>query len=432
MDGEFFNNLTPFRTVSKLVYCQQEYFTDICGLIFSMPTLSNKGKSLPASPIRKLVPSAEAAKARGLEVLHLNIGQPDIPAPENALQVVRNQQLDLLPYGTSQGSLTYRKKLCNYYAKHQIYIEPDDIIVTTGASEALSFTLNVICDADEEIIIPEPFYANYNGFAAAANVKVVPVVSEFSDQFKLPHLETLEAHFTDKTKAILICNPSNPTGYLYTEKEIKILGQLAIKHDLFLIIDEVYREFIYGDEQHYSVLQNPKWSEHAIMIDSVSKRYSLCGARVGCMITKNKALIQTAMNFAHLRLSPATLALMASEAALDAPESYLEAVKKEYQKRRHTLITALEKIEGVAVSKPKGAFYCIAQLPVLDAEDFSRFLLEEFSDQNQTLMLAPAAGFYSTDHLGKNQVRIAFVLNEDKLVRAATILEKGLQAYQNS
>lgn len=397
-----------------------------------MPTLSNKGKSLPASPIRKLVPYAEGAKARGIEVLHLNIGQPDIPAPREAMDRIHNQKLELLPYGTSQGSLSYRQKLCTYYAAHQINIEPDDIIVTTGASEALSFTLNVICDADEEIIIPEPFYANYNGFAAAANVKVVPVVSEFEEQFKLPHLQTLEAHITDKTKAILICNPSNPTGYLYTEAEIEILGQLAQKHDLFLIVDEVYREFVYGNEKHYSVLQNPAWSQHAIMIDSVSKRYSLCGARVGCMISKNKSLIQTAMNFAHLRLSPATLALMASEAALDAPASYLEGVKDEYRRRRKTLITALEKIDGVAVSKPKGAFYCIVQLPVSDAEDFSRFLLEDFSDQNQTLMLAPAAGFYSSEHLGKEQVRIAFVLNEEKLLQAANILEKGLQAYKNS
>lgn len=396
-----------------------------------MPTLSNKGKSLPASPIRKLVPYAEGARARGLEVLHLNIGQPDIPAPKEALKIVRDQQLNLLPYGTSQGSLLYRQKLCAYYAKHQIEIEPDDIIVTTGASEALSFTLNVICDADEEIIIPEPFYANYNGFAAAANVKVVPVVSEFEEQFKLPHLETLEAHITDKTKAILICNPSNPTGYLYTATEIEILGKLALKHDLFLIVDEVYREFIYGDEKHYSVLQNLAWSENAIMIDSVSKRYSLCGARVGCMITRNKEIIRTAMNFAHLRLSPATLALMASEAALDAPDSYLDNVKDAYRRRRQTLISALEKINGVAVSKPKGAFYCIAQLPVSDAEDFSRFLLEEFSDKNQTLMLAPAAGFYSSEHLGKDQVRIAFVLNEEKLLRAADILEKALLAYPN-
>lgn len=405
---------------------------DICALIFGMPELSNKGKSLPASPIRKLVPYAEEAKARGLEVLHLNIGQPDIPAPKEALEVVRKQELNLLPYGTSQGSLGYRKKLCSYYAKHNISIDPDDIIVTTGASEALSFTLNVICDAGEEIIIPEPFYANYNGFAAAANVKVVPVVSEFEDQFKLPHMKELEAHITEKTKAILICNPSNPTGYLYTQEEIEILGKLAVDNDLFLIVDEVYREFIYGEETHYSVLQNPAWKQHAIMIDSVSKRYSLCGARVGCMISKNEELMQTAMNFAHLRLSPATLALMASEAALEAPDSYLDGVKDEYRRRRQTLIEALEKIEGVAVSKPKGAFYCIVQLPVTDAEDFSRFLLESFSDQNQTLMLAPAAGFYSSEDLGTNQVRIAFVLNQEKLLRAASILEKGLIAYHNS
>ncbi len=397
-----------------------------------MPSLSIKGKKLPASPIRKLVPYAEQAKEQGVEVLHLNIGQPDIPAPEQAMRVVREQDLKLLPYGTSQGSKAYREKLCAYYAQHEIALEADDIIVTTGASEAISFTLNVICDPDEEVIIPEPFYANYNGFASAANVRVVPVVSEFEEQFKLPHMEKLEAHITSKTKAILICNPSNPTGYLYTQEELTILGNLALKHDLFLIVDEVYREFIYGDEKHYSVLQNPAWSEHAIMIDSVSKRYSLCGARVGCMISKNKQLLKTAMNFAHLRLSPATLALMASEAALEAPASYLEGVKEEYRRRRATLIEVLEKIPGVEVSKPKGAFYCIAKLPVSDAEDFSRFLLEDFSDQNQTVMLAPAAGFYSSENLGKDQVRIAFVLNEEKLTRAANILEKALGLYQNS
>ncbi|MGB1806614.1 MAG: pyridoxal phosphate-dependent aminotransferase [Flavobacteriaceae bacterium] len=397
-----------------------------------MPSLSIKGKKLPASPIRKLVPYAEQAKEQGVEVLHLNIGQPDIPAPEQAMRVVREQDLELLPYGTSQGSKAYREKLCAYYAQHEIALEADDIIVTTGASEAISFTLNVICDPDEEVIIPEPFYANYNGFASAANVRVVPVVSEFEEQFKLPHMEKLEAHITNKTKAILICNPSNPTGYLYTQEELTILGNLALKHDLFLIVDEVYREFIYGDEKHYSVLQNPAWSEHAIMIDSVSKRYSLCGARVGCMISKNKQLLKTAMNFAHLRLSPATLALMASEAALEAPASYLEGVKEEYRRRRATLIEVLEKIPGVEVSKPKGAFYCIAKLPVSDAEDFSRFLLEDFSDQNQTVMLAPAAGFYSSENLGKDQVRIAFVLNEEKLTRAANILEKALGLYQNS
>lgn len=397
-----------------------------------MPTLSIKGQQLPASPIRKLVPYAEKAKARGVEVLHLNIGQPDIAAPEEAMKIVRNQKLELLPYGTSQGSKIYREKLCTYYAKHDISIDPDDIIVTTGASEALSFTLNVICDPEEEIIIPEPFYANYNGFAAAANVNVVPVVSEFEDQFKLPNLHKIEAHINPKTKAILLCNPSNPTGYLYSKEELLLLGGIALKYDLFLIVDEVYREFIYGEESHYSVLQNPDLSEHAIMIDSVSKRYSLCGARVGCMISKNKDLLQTAMNFAHLRLSPATLALMASEAALEAPDSYLENVKEEYRRRRSSLIGLLEQIEGVAVSKPKGAFYCIAQLPVADAEDFSRFLLESFCDQNQTVMLAPAAGFYFSKNLGTNQVRIAFVLNEAKLKRAVEILEKGLQAYQNS
>jgi aspartate aminotransferase len=397
-----------------------------------MPKISKKGQELPSSPIRKLVFHSDEAKTRGVEVLHLNIGQPDIEAPKEAMEIVRKQSLKLLPYGSSQGSLSYRTQLCSYYEQHGIAIEPDDIIVTTGASEALSFTLNVICDAGDEIIIPEPFYANYNGFAAACSVEVIPVVSHFENQFELPPIEELKEKITDKTRAILICNPSNPTGYLYSEAEIKALIDLAVAHDIFIIVDEVYREFIYTEQSHYSVLKSEKGSEHAVMIDSVSKRYSLCGARVGCMISKNKALMATALKFAHLRLSPPALALMASEAAVSSPSSYLDDVKKEYEKRKNVTVAALEKIEGVAVSNPMGAFYCIAKLPVNNAEDFSKFLLTDFEDQGQTVMLAPAAGFYSSPELGKDQVRLAFVLESKKLQRAAEILEKALTAYRNS
>ena len=398
-----------------------------------MPLISTKGNELPESPIRKLVQYADQAKAKGIHVHHLNIGQPDIHAPKEALDVVKNNGLDLLPYGSSEGALSYRKALVNYYAKHKIQLTPQEIIVTTGASEALAFTLNSICDAGDEIIIPEPFYANYNGFAAAASVQVVPVISLFIDQFKLPSLTKIEAKITPKTRAILLCNPSNPTGYLYTKEEIAALGKLALKHDLFFIVDEVYREFIHDERmEHFSVLELPGMEEHAIMIDSVSKRYSLCGARVGAMVSRNKTLLATALKFAHLRLSPATYALMASEAALSAPESYLKGVVKEYTHRKETLMTALQDIEGVRVSNPTGAFYCMVELPVDDAEAFSKWLLTDFAYENETVMFAPAAGFYSTPGYGRKEVRIGFVLNEEKLKRAAQILKSALAVYTNS
>lgn len=398
-----------------------------------MPLISTKGNELPASPIRKLVQYADQAKAKGIHVHHLNIGQPDIHAPKEALDVVKNNGLDLLPYGSSEGALSYRKALVNYYAKHKIQLTPEEIIVTTGASEALAFTLNSICDAGDEIIIPEPFYANYNGFAAAASVQVVPVISLFNDQFKLPSLTKIEAKITPKTRAILLCNPSNPTGYLYTKEEITALGELALKHDLFFIVDEVYREFIHDERmEHFSVLELPGMEEHAIMIDSVSKRYSLCGARVGAMVSRNKTLLATALKFAHLRLSPATYALMASEAALSAPEGYLKGVVKEYTHRKETLMMALQDIEGVRVSNPTGAFYCMVELPVDDAEAFSKWLLTDFAYENETVMFAPAAGFYSTPDYGRKEVRIGFVLNEEKLKRAAQILKSALAVYTNS
>ena len=397
-----------------------------------MPVLSEKGENLPASPIRKLVQFADQAKARGTYVYHLNIGQPDIDAPKESLEVIQNSNLKLLPYGASEGSLSFRKSLCTYFAKNKIAVDPQDIIVTTGASEAVAFTFYCIADVGDEIIIPEPFYANYNGFAAASNINVIPVISLFENQFCLPPIESIEAKITSRTKAILICNPSNPTGYLYSKEEIEKLGDLAIKHNIFLIIDEVYREFIHDDEtEHYSVLESRKLADHAIMIDSVSKRYSLCGARVGCLVSKNKALIANALKFAHLRLSPATYALLASEAAINSDSSYLLAVKKEYTARKKTLISSLEKIDGVRVSNPKGAFYCIVELPVDDAELFSKWMLTNFTDNNETVMFAPAAGFYSSPGYGKKQIRIGFVLNEQKLLRATEILEKALKTYSN-
>ena len=397
-----------------------------------MPVLSEKGENLPASPIRKLVQFADQAKARGTYVYHLNIGQPDIDAPKESLEVIQNSNLKLLPYGASEGSLSFRRSLCTYFAKNKIAVDPQDIIVTSGASEAVAFTFNCIADVGDEIIIPEPFYANYSGFAAASNINVIPVISLFEDQFCLPPIESIEAKITSRTKAILICNPCNPTGYLYSKEEIEKLGDLAIKHNIFLIIDEVYREFIHDDEtKHYSVLESRKLVDHAIMIDSVSKRYSLCGARVGYLVSKNKALIANALKFAHLRLSPATYALLASEAAINSDSSYLLAVKKEYTARKKTLISSLEKIDGVRVSNPKGAFYCIVELPVDDAELFSKWMLTDFTDNNETVMFAPAAGFYSSPGYGKKQIRIGFVLNEQKLLRATEILEKALKTYSN-
>ncbi|NQX85078.1 MAG: pyridoxal phosphate-dependent aminotransferase [Flavobacteriaceae bacterium] len=396
-----------------------------------MPSISNKGKAMPQSPIRKLVPFAEDAKKRGVEVFHLNIGQPDIKTPQIALDAVKNNTLEVVAYSRSEGSETYRTKIADYYAKNDIHISADNIIVTTGGSEALLFTFGSIMDADDEIIIPEPFYANYNGFSTSSAVKVVPVVSKIEDDFALPPIEAFEELITPKTKAILICNPGNPTGYLYSKEEIKKLAEIVKKHDLFLIADEVYREFAYDGTEHYSVMQESGLEQHTIMIDSVSKRYSMCGARIGCIVSKNKAVIDTALKFAQARLSPPTYAQIASEAALDTPQSYFDDVITEYVERRNTLIAGLETIEGVRVAKPKGAFYCIAELPITDADDFAQWLLEKFNLNNKTIMVAPAAGFYSTPGLGKNQVRIAYVLNKEDLMSSVEILREALNQYNS-
>ncbi len=394
-----------------------------------MPNISHKGLSMPESPIRKLVPYAEAAKKRGVKVFHLNIGQPDIKTPKVALDAVKNNTLDIIAYSRSEGSDEFREKLAAYYKDHQIKVEANNIIVTTGGSEALLFTFGSIMDNGDEIIIPEPFYANYNGFSMASGVKVVPVISKIENNFALPPIEDFESLITPKTKAILICNPGNPTGYLYSKSEIEKLAKIVKKHDLFLVADEVYREFAYDGIEHYSIMQVDGLDEHSIMIDSVSKRYSMCGARIGCIVSKNKAVIATAMKFAQARLSPPTYAQIASEAALETPESYFADVKSEYVSRRNTLVEGLRAIEGVKIAKPSGAFYCIAELPVENADHFAQWLLESFEYNGQTIMVAPAAGFYSTPGIGLNQVRIAYVLNEEDLKQSIAILKEALIQY---
>jgi len=395
-----------------------------------MPLISKKGELMPQSPIRKLVPFAEAAKKNGTKVYHLNIGQPDIKTPKVALDAVKNNSIEVLSYARSEGSETYREKLSDYYKKNNIDVTSQDIIATTGGSEALLFTMGSITDPGDEIIIPEPFYANYNGFSTASGVTVVPVISKIENNFALPKIDDFEKLITKKTKAILICNPGNPTGYLYSKEEIQKLKHLVLKHDLFLIADEVYREFTYDNNTHHSVMSEAGLEQHAIMIDSVSKRYSMCGARIGCIVSKNKSFMDTAIKFAQARLSPPTYALLASEAALETPQTYFDEVIDEYVERRDTLITELKKIEGVKVANPKGAFYCVAELPVTDTDHFARWILEEFHHNNETVMVAPASGFYSSEGEGKNQVRMAYVLNKEDLVRCVEILKVALASYK--
>ena len=396
-----------------------------------MPKISIKGKLMPESPIRKLVPYAEDAKKRGVEVFHLNIGQPDIETPAQAIEAVKNSNIKVLAYSRSEGSENYRKKLSDYYAKKNISVCDQDIIVTSGASEALFFTLGSIMDPGDEIIIPEPFYANYNGFSIANGVKILPVNSSIDDNFSLPEIVEFKKLITPKTKAILICNPNNPTGYLYSKDEIKKLIEIVKEFDLFLIADEVYREFTYDGFKHYSIMEEESINQNAIMIDSVSKRYSMCGARIGCVVSRNKQVISTVLKFAQARLSPPTFAQIASLAALDTPDKYFDNVIEEYKKRRDTLIEQLNKIPGTKVSNPMGAFYCIVELPVDDANDFAKWLLEKFSLNNQTIMVAPAQGFYSSKNVGKNQIRIAYVLNQKDLISATNILNKALIQYNN-
>lgn len=397
-----------------------------------MPKISNKGSQMPESPIRKLVPYAEKAKKRGIKVYHLNIGQPDIKTPEVALNAVKNFDIKVLEYSHSAGFESYRTKLSAYYKNHGLPIDVADIIITTGGSEALLFAMGSTMDSGDEIIIPEPFYANYNGFSTASGVNVVPVISTIDDGFALPPITAFEKLITSKTKAILICNPGNPTGYLYSQDEILQLAALVKKHDLFLIADEVYREFVYDEnDKHFSVMNVSGLEDYAIMIDSVSKRYSMCGARIGCIVSKNKDVMATAMKFAQARLSPPTFAQIASEAALDTPQSYFNEVIEEYKDRRDILIEELNKIEGVTVATPKGAFYCIAKLPVANADDFAQWLLESYDFNGETVMVAPAAGFYSSPNVGLNEVRIAYVLKREDLIKSVQILNEALKVYNS-
>lgn len=394
-----------------------------------MPQVSQKGTQMPESPIRKLVPFAEIAKKKGHKVYHLNIGQPDIKTPEVALEAIKNNTVKILEYSHSAGFESYRTKLAASYQSNGVNVDTADIIITTGGSEALMFALGSTMDAGDEIIIPEPFYANYNGFSVASGVTVVPVISTLEEGFALPPIADFEKLITAKTKAILICNPGNPTGYLYTQEEIQQLADLVKKHNLFLIADEVYREFTYDGDKHYSVMNVPGIEQNAIMIDSVSKRYSMCGARIGCIVSKNKEVMATAMKFAQARLSPPTFAQIASEAALETPQSYFDEVITEYRGRRDILVSELTKIEGVKVATPKGAFYCIAKLPIDNADKFAQWLLESFDDDGETVMVAPAAGFYSTPNVGLTEIRIAYVLKQEDLVRSVAILKKAIEQY---
>lgn len=394
-----------------------------------MPSISIKGKQMPESPIRKLVPYAEEAKKRGTKVYHLNIGQPDIPTPDVALNAIRNFSQKVVAYSHSAGVLSYREKLATYYKKHDIHITADDIIIGAGASEALLFAFQTIMDPGDEVIIPEPFYANYNGFAVNAGINVKPIFSAIETGFALPPIADFEKAIGPKTKAILVCNPNNPTGYLYNAEELEVLRQLVIKYDLYLIADEVYREFVYDGNQHYSCMHLKGIDDNVILIDSVSKRYSACGVRIGCMISKNREVMKTALKFAQARLSPPSFGQVAAEAAIDTPDSYFEEVLNEYLQRRNTVVEAINKIEGAFCPSPKGAFYVVARLPIDDSDKFCQWLLEDYSYENQTVMLAPASGFYSGTGKGKDEVRISYVLNVNDLKNSMKVLEEALKVY---
>lgn len=394
-----------------------------------MPQISERGCRMPASPIRKLVPFAEAAKKKGIKVYHLNIGQPDIHTPEVALDALRKFDLKVIEYSHSAGNESYRRKLAAYYQGIGINVSHEEIIITTGGSEAISFALKVCLNPGDEIIIPEPFYTNYNAFALSAGVNVVPITSSIQDGFALPAISEFEKSITPRTRAIMVCNPNNPTGYLYSREELMQLRDLVLKHDLYLFADEVYREFCYDGNEHYSVMKLEGLEEHAVLMDSVSKRYSECGVRIGALISKNKKLIATALKFAQARLSPPSLGQVIGEASLDTPPSYFHEVYDEYISRRNLVIEELNKIPGVFAPKPKGAFYSVISLPIDDADTFCQWLLEEFSFNNQTVMLAPATGFYATPGLGKNEARIAYVLNKEDLKNAVQCLEEALKVY---
>lgn len=394
-----------------------------------MPKISIKAEVMPASPIRKLVPYAEAAKKRGTTVYHLNIGQPDIETPEVALTAIKQMDRKVIEYSHSAGFESYRQKLSSSYINQGLPVNTEDILVTTGGSEALIFGFMTTCNPGDEVIIPEPFYANYNGFAVTAGLTVVPVTATIENGFALPPVEEIEKKITEKTKAIVICNPGNPTGYLYSKHELEQLRTIVKKYDLFLFADEVYREFCYDGNHPFSVMNLEGIENNVIMIDSVSKRYSMCGARIGALITKNKEVMAAALKFGQARLSPPTVDQIAAEAALETPQSYFDDVVSEYVERRNIMVDGLNSIPGVFCPKPSGAFYCVAQFPVDDAEKFCQWLLEEFNFKGQTVMMAPANGFYSTAGAGKNEARIAYVLNKESLKNAVECLKEALQVY---
>ncbi|MGD9487506.1 MAG: pyridoxal phosphate-dependent aminotransferase [Calditrichaceae bacterium] len=394
-----------------------------------MKFLSSRGNLMPSSPIRKLVPFADQAVAKGKHVYYLNIGQPDIKTPDSFMNPIKNLNMPVLSYGPSAGLTSLRTKMTKYYRKFNINVTMDDILITTGGSEAIIFTLMAIADPGDEIIVPEPFYTNYNGFAVEAGVRIVPITSSIENDFQLPSIQSIAEKITDKTRAILICNPNNPTGYVYSEKELMALKEIVKKHDLFLLSDEVYREFLYDGETHTSVMHLPDIEDRAIMLDSVSKRYSACGARIGMIVTKNNRIIEAALKFGMARLCPPTIEQIGAESGIDTPNEYFEAVISEYKERRDTMVNALRAMPGVIAPMPKGAFYLVVKLPVDDADNFARWMLTDFDIDNETVMIAPANGFYSTPGLGKNEVRIAYVLNVTDIKRAMFILSEGLKAY---
>ncbi len=394
-----------------------------------MPQISDKGRLMPESPIRKLVPYAEAARAAGRTVFPLNIGQPDIKTPEVAMDAIRNCTEKVIEYSHSAGNISYRKKLAKYYQNIGINIDENEMLITTGGSEAITFAMLSCMNPGDEIIIPEPFYANYNGFAVAAGVVVKPITSSIDNDFALPSIEEFEKVMTPNTKGIVICNPNNPTGYLYSKEELDLLRELVLKHDLYLFSDEVYREFCYDGEEHFSAMNLKGIEQNVILMDSVSKRYSECGVRIGAMITKNKEVIDTALKFAQARLCPPAFGQIAAEASLDTPAEYFTEVYNEYIERRNFTVEALNNMDGVYCPMPKGAFYTVVKLPVDDADKFAQWILESFEHKNQTVMVAPASGFYATPGLGKNEVRIAYVLKKEDLANAMETLAAALKAY---
>jgi len=394
-----------------------------------MPKLSIKGNAMPPSPIRKLAPYAEAAKKRGVKVFHLNIGQPDIETPEQFWDELKDLDMKVLSYAPSDGYPVYKRQFSKYYNAIGIDVAPENFMITNGGSEALLFTMMSIMDEGDEIIIPEPMYANYIGFAQVGGIKVVPIPTSIENGFALPEIASFEALITPKTKAILICNPNNPTGYLYSEAELQTLRNLCLQHDLFLIADEVYREFVYEGKQHFSALNLSGLEQHVVVIDSISKRFSACGARIGALVTRNQELLAVALKFGQARLSPPSLGQLAGAALFDLPPAYYQNVVNEYSQRRNLLVEKLNTIEGVKCPSPGGAFYCVAALPVANADVFCQWMLEKFSHNNSTVMMAPASGFYSNTASGKNEVRIAYVLNNSDLSDAIDCLKEGLKAY---